>query len=177
MRKVIFFSTMILLLVACTPKAYTEHLESGKSALKEAKYAEAVQAFSSAQKEKETDEVNSLLNLAELMNDSVTAFSNGEYEASIYTAKKIEAIKTSSELEEEIDRKSASLIELAENEIKNRELVHERIIKGQTLLEENKFDDAYKMFEELSDDKTVLKDHSLKTKLNNLMKYTIDKKK
>ncbi|MGM0903635.1 MAG: hypothetical protein ACQEXB_21365 [Bacillota bacterium] len=177
MRKVLFFSAMILLLIACTPKAYTENLEAGKNALKEEKYAEAVQALSSAQKEKETDEVNSLLHLAERMNDCLTAFSNGEYEASAFTAKKIAALKAHSELEEEIIRKSVSLLESAEKEIKHKELVQEKIIKGQTLLGENKFDEAYIIFKELLEDKTVLNDNSLMTKLNNLMIDTVDKKK
>lgn len=180
MKKVFYIIFILFFLLGCTPKEYTENLEIGKEALKSEKYDEAVIAFNSAKKEKYTDEVNDLLNLAELMNDSVIAFNKGEFEASIYTAEKVKELKGDSKLEEDTISKANLLIKQSEEAKKALETIQKNITKGKTLLEENKFDEAYTVFEELSKNKElseVESNSTLKTEVLTLMNDTLNKKK
>lgn len=180
MKKFIFLSFIFLFLAACTPKAYTENLEVGKTALKEEKYSDAVKSLTIALNEKETEEVKRLLHLAELMNESINAYNEGNYEASIYTSKKVKELKGHSKLEEDVILKASSIINVSEEAIEKEEEIQENVIKGKTLLDQNKFDEAYAIFEKIANDKTVMElesNKSVRNEISNLMNETIDKKK
>ena len=176
----IFLSFIFLFLAACTSKAYTENLELGKTALKEEKYSDAVKSLTIALNEKETEEVKRLLHLAELMNESANTYNEGNYEASIYTAKKVKEIKGHTKLEDDIILKASSIINVSEEAIDKEAEIQENLIKGKTLLDQNKFDEAYAIFEKMVNDKTVMElesNKAVRNEISNLMNETIDKKK
>lgn len=178
MKKIIFAICCILLLCGCTPKAYTENMTKGEAAFKEGDYEKSAKLFEKAQKEKDTDEVNDLITLSNLLFESKRAIYTGELETSISKAKEVKEYKSDAKLLSYAKKEADKLLKEANDLLAAQQKLEESIAKGKELLKQNKFDDAYKTFSEarkidVSNNKNLI---DLKNQLTDLMNQTIDDK-
>ncbi|ADH10013.1 MULTISPECIES: outer membrane protein assembly factor BamD [Bacillus cereus group] len=89
--KKVMATVLGLLIVAsgCSSKMYDEQVDSGKKAIEKGEYADAVNSFEKAAKDKSTDEIQKYIRLANDMKDSATALKEEKYEVAIANAEKI----------------------------------------------------------------------------------------
>lgn len=181
--KKLSFIILCIFLVGCTSKTYTENLNNGTSEFKEGNYSEAIELFKVAAKEENTNEIDELLSITTILNDSFTALNEGEFEASVFNAKKIDGYKVEEKSNEEIYGLAKSeadrILTEANKAISQKADLDEKIAKGKVLLEQQKFDEAYEIFnalvskEDYLDSKVI---NSLLTEAENLAKETTEKK-
>lgn len=174
---------LCIFLVGCTSKAYTENLDKGISEFKEGNYSQALDLFKIAEQEENTKEIDELLSITTILNDSLTALNEGEFEASVFSAKKIDGYTVEEKSNEEIyvlaKSEADRILTDANKAISQKADLEEKIAKGKTLLEQQKFDEAYEIFnsliskEDYLDNKVI---HSLLTEAENLGKETKENK-
>ena len=163
--------------MGCTSKAYTENLNKGISEFKEGNYSEAIELFKIAEQEENTKEIDELLSITTILNDSLTALNEGEFEASAFSSKKLDGYKVEEESNEEIyvlaKREANRIITEANKALSQKLDLEEKIVKGKALLEQQKFDEAYEIFNSLVSKKDYLDSkviNSLLTEAENLAK-------
>ncbi|MED3550182.1 hypothetical protein [Cytobacillus praedii] len=172
----------VFLLIGCTPKAYTTSLENGKTQLDGNDFSEALKYFEKAEEEKSTEEVNLLIKASDLLNESKKALEAGEFEASVYNAKLVKDIEESKDTMGVLEvafKKADEIAKESSEHLIQKNKIEDSITKGKTLLEQNKFDEAYATFKDAnlnnSNKNKVILD--LSNELNNLMKQTLEAKK
>lgn len=179
MKKLILAICSILLLCGCTPKAYTANMTKGEAAFKDGDFEKSAKFFKKAQKEKDTDEVNDLITLSNLLFESKSAIATGDFETSIEKATKVKEYKGKTKLLPHAKKEADKLLKEANNLLTAKNKIEESMTKGKELLTQNKFDDAYNIFSDarkidvLNNKKLV----NLKSQLTDLMNQTIDEKK
>lgn len=180
MKGKLFLFLLLILLVGCTPKAYTDNLAAGKEEIEKQNYSEAIEAFRIANSNKETSEIKLLLTQTNYVEESITAFNEGNFEASIQTAKKIINEESNIETIQALKNRAESLINESEKAIKQREYFQTSLVRGTTLLEKQNFDEAFKVFEELSANKDISEKEyyiGLRNEITKLMNDTFNQKK
>lgn len=147
MKKWILLLLTVMILSACTPKAYTESMEAGKAALEKENYTEAKDKFENALEEKETNEAKNYLHAAKSMQESVTLFHKGDFDTATYKLKKLLSQKATKKL---INKQANALIKEIQKAKALADSMKERIIKGKALMEQNQFAQALDVFKEVS---------------------------
>jgi len=98
-------------------------------------------------------EIDELLSITNILLDGLNALDEGEFEASIFSAKKIvdDEVEESSnnKLYELANKEADRIITEANKGISQKEMLEENIASGKTLLEQQKFDEAYEVFNSL----------------------------
>lgn len=179
MKKILVLICALLFLGGCTPKEYLRQLENGEEELKNGNYEESIESFEKAKAKKETNTVNKLLNISNLLNESKTALENGEFEISIYNAKKIKGIKNMGKYEEIATKNADQLIQESNKLLTIKKEIESSIQKGKTLLEQNKFDEAYNTFKQAKNNELKEKNFfiDVQSSLTELMQQSIEAKK
>jgi hypothetical protein len=182
MKKIISFTALLsilMLLSSCSSQEYNDKLAKGKDELNKEKYQEASKYFEEAKDAKETDEVNLLLKISTLMIDGETSLENGEFENSIFSYKKVISTSNSDSQVKDVVKKAKKLIEITNGKIEERDSFKNDIVKGKILLEEKKFDEAYKIFNIISSNKNVVTHKyysNLRSEAINLMNHSVSLK-
>jgi len=183
LRKLALF-ILCIFLVGCNPKIYTDNFDKGKVELESGNYSEAIKFFEIAEQEKNTNEVDELLSITKILNDSLIAKAEGKFEASNYNAEKIIDYKIKEEVNKKIiesaKNQAREILKQTDVESTQKEELEANISKGKVLLEQQKFDEAYTIFNTLVTQEgdypgyKIFKD--LFVKATNLAKETVDKK-
>ncbi|WP_312469078.1 hypothetical protein [Neobacillus sp.] len=147
MRRLTFLLLAVIFLSACTPKAYTESMDAGKTALQKGNYTVAIDKFENALEEKETTEAKEYLHVAESMQESLTLYHKGDLDAAINTLNTLLHNKVA---KEKINQQATALLKEIQEAKSLANSLNERMIKGKTLLEQNQFDQAIEVFKEVS---------------------------
>ncbi|CAH2714901.1 hypothetical protein BACCIP111895_02077 [Neobacillus rhizosphaerae] len=147
MNRFILLILTVLILSACTPKAYTESMDAGKAALQKGNYSEAAAKFENAMKEKDTVEVKDYLLAALRMQESLKLYHKGDFDAAINS---LNALLHNKVAKEKINQQATALLKEIQEAKSLENSLNERMIKGKTLLEQNQFDQAIEVFKEVS---------------------------
>ncbi|MFK9089917.1 tetratricopeptide repeat protein [Bacillus salipaludis] len=151
MKKIALLILTVLILSACTPKAYTESFDAGKAALQKGDYDQAINKFENALEEKETDEAKNYLHFAQTLQESRTLFNSGNFDAAIYSIKKLLKEKASEKLGGKVTKQANALLKEIQQAKTVSVTMKEKMIKGKTLLEDNQFDQAAAVFKEVAE--------------------------
>jgi tetratricopeptide (TPR) repeat protein len=125
-------------------------MDAGKTALQKGNYTLAIDKFENALEEKETTEAKEYLHVAESMQESLTLYHKGDFDAAIYTLNKMVSIKLEKNVNGEISKQAKALIKEIQEAKSLANSLNERMIKGKTLLEQNQYDQAMEVFKEVS---------------------------
>lgn len=139
-----------LILSACTPKAYTESFDAGKTALLKGNYEQAINTFENALEEKETDEAQNYLHIAQSLQESETLYKEGNFESAIYSIKKLLKGKAVEGVDKKIIKQANSLLSEIQKAKTVSDTMKEKMVKGKTLLAENQYDEAAAVFKEIA---------------------------
>ncbi len=144
-----------LLIVAsgCSSKMYDEQVDSGKKAIEKGEYADAVNSFEKAAKDKSTDEIQKYIRLANDMKDSATALKEEKYEVAIANAEKVTKEKTDDKIFKSAKEQADKIIKTAKSSQEQKELTKKEIQSGKDLLNQQKYDEAYQAFKTIADRK------------------------
>jgi len=151
MKKIAFLILTVLILSACTPKAYTESFDAGKAALQKGDFEQAINKFENALEEKETDEAKNYLHFAQTLQESRTLFHSGDFDAAINSIKKLLKEKASEKLAGKVTKQANALLKEIQQAKTVSVTMKEKMIKGKTLLEDNQFDQAAAVFKEVAE--------------------------
>lgn len=163
---------LIVFLVGCTSQAYKDNLDLGTEKLEATNYEEAIEAFEKAKEEKSTDEVKELLQVTKNLKKSQQAFEDGDFEKSIKYAEKVTALKSDSEAVKIAIKKANELIEQVQLVMADIASIKEVIKDGKALLEQEKFSEAYEVFNSIVS-RDIKVEHDV---INKLINQTIDLK-
>ncbi|QQP13008.1 hypothetical protein FJQ98_02735 [Lysinibacillus agricola] len=183
LRKLALF-ILCIFLVGCTSKVYTDNFDKGKIELENGNYSEAIKFFEIAEQEKNTKEIDELISIAKILNDSLIAKKEGKFEASNYNAEKIIDYKIKEEVNKKIiestKKQAREIVKQTDVESAQKEELEANISKGKVLLEQQKFDEAYTIFNALVTQEGDYPSYKLFKDLfvqaTNLAKETVDKK-
>lgn len=144
-----------LLIVAsgCSPKMYDEQVDSGKKAIEKGEYADAVNSFEKAAKDKSTDDIQKYIRLANDMKDSATALKEEKYEVAIANAEKVTKEKTDDKIFKSAKEQADKIIKSAKSSQEQQESTKKEIQSGKDLLNQQKYDEAYQAFKTIADRK------------------------
>ena len=144
-----------LLIVAsgCSSKMYDEQVDSGKKAIEKGEYADAVNSFEKAAKDKSTDEIQKYIRLANDMKDSATALKEEKYEVAIANAEKVTKEKTDDKIFKSAKEQADKIIKTAKSSQEQQESTKKEIQSGKDLLNQQKYDEAYQAFKEIAEKK------------------------
>ena len=144
-----------LLIVAsgCSSKMYDEQVDSGKKAIEKGEYADAVNSFEKAAKDKSTDEIQKYIQLANDMKDSATALKEEKYEVAIANAEKVTKEKTDDKIFKSAKEQADKIIKTAKSSQEQQESTKKEIQSGKDLLNQQKYDEAYQAFKAIADKK------------------------
>ncbi|KXO03117.1 hypothetical protein AYK81_28790 [Bacillus thuringiensis] len=144
-----------LLIVAsgCSSKMYDEQVDSGKKAIEKGEYADAVNSFEKAAKDKSTDEIQKYIRLANDMKDSATALKEEKYEVAIANAEKVTKEKTDDKIFKSAKEQADKIIKTAKSSQEQKESTKKEIQSGKDLLNQQKYDEAYQAFKTIADRK------------------------
>ncbi len=122
-----------LLIVAsgCSSKMYDEQVDSGKKAIEKGEYADAVNSFEKAAKDKSTDEIQKYIRLANDMKDSATALKEEKYEVAIANAEKVTKEKTDDKIFKSAKEQADKIIKTAKSSQEQQESTKKEIKKQQ----------------------------------------------
>ncbi|NRD76286.1 hypothetical protein HPT25_02145 [Bacillus sp. BRMEA1] len=155
MKKIGVLILSALILSACTPQAYTENLDAGKTALEKGNYTSAIAKFEAALKDKQTDEAKNDLEIAKTLNDSLSLYHKGNFDKAIYSLTKLLNDNSSNKVEDKIINKANSLLKEIQNTKTLADAMQNKIFEGKTLLGENQYDQAIEVFKEVSETKKL----------------------
>lgn len=173
MKKLLTILACVLLLCGCTPKAYTDNLSKGEDALKAGKYIKAEQYFKKAYEKKNTSEAKELINASGLLVQSNDALQTGDFEKSIQKAKLVNSNDSKNKIMKTAIKEAEKLIEKANSLLTTKKKMEDSIDKGKSLLNLNKFDEAYKTFKEAKNEELDNKEiKNLDKQLTDLMDQT-----
>lgn len=144
-----------LLIVAsgCSSKMYDEQVDSGKKAIEKGEYADAVNSFEKAAKDKSTDDIQKYIRLANDMKDSATALKEEKYEVAIANAEKVTKEKTDDKIFKSAKEQADKIIKTAKSSQEQQESTKKEIQSGKDLLNQQKYDEAYQAFKTIADRK------------------------
>ncbi|EAL16006.1 conserved hypothetical protein protein (plasmid) [Bacillus cereus G9241] len=144
-----------LLIVAsgCSSKMYDEQVDLGKKAIGKGEYADAVNSFEKAAKDKSTDDIQKYIRLANDMKDSATALKEEKYEVAIANAEKVTKEKTDDKIFKSAKEQADKIIKTAKSSQEQKESRKKEIQSGKDLLNQQKYDDAYQAFKTIADRK------------------------
>ncbi len=144
-----------LLIVAsgCSSKMYDKQVDSGKKAIEKGEYADAVNSFEKAAKDKSTDEIQKYIRLANDMKDSATALKEEKYEVAIANAEKVTKEKTDDKIFKSAKEQADKIIKTAKSSQEQQESTKKEIQSGKDLLNQQKYDEAYQAFKAIADKK------------------------
>ena len=144
-----------LLIVAsgCSSKVYDEQVDSGKKAIEKGEYADAINSFENAAKDKSTDEIQKYIRLANDMKDSATALKEEKYEVAIANAEKVTKEKTDDKIVKSAKEQADKIIKTAKSSQEQKESTKKEIQSGKDLLNQQKYDEAYQAFKTIADRK------------------------
>lgn len=144
-----------LLIVAsgCSSKMYDEQVDSGKKAIEKGEYADAVNSFEKAAKDKSTDDIQKYIRLANDMKDSATALKEEKYEVAIANAEKVIKEKTDDQILKTAKEQADKIIKTAKSSQEQKESTKKEIQSGKDLLNQQKYDEAYQAFKIIADRK------------------------
>lgn len=144
-----------LLIVAsgCSSKMYDEQVDSGKKAIEKGEYADAVNSFEKAAKDKSTDEIQKYIRLANDIKDSATALKEEKYEVAIANAEKVTKEKTDDKIFKSAKEQADKIIKSAKSSQEQKESTKKEIQSGKDLLNQQKYDEAYQAFKTIADRK------------------------
>ncbi|MBJ8189654.1 hypothetical protein JDS79_22280 [Bacillus cereus] len=153
--KKVMATVLGLLIVAsgCSSKVYDEQVDSGKQAIEKGEYADAVNSFEKAAKDKSTDEIQKYIRLANDMKDSATALKEEKYEAAIANAEKVTKEKTDDKIFKSAKEQADKIIKTAKSSQEQKESTKKEIQSGKDLLSQQKYDEAYQAFKTIADRK------------------------
>jgi tetratricopeptide (TPR) repeat protein len=154
MKRIALIILSVLVLSACTPKAYTENMDAGKAALQEGNYSIAIEKFENALKEKQTDEAKNDLQIAKTLNESLSLYHKGNFDAAIYSLTKLLNDNAPDKTDSRIIKQAKTLLKEIQHAKALSDSMQEKIIKGKTLLEQNQFDQAIEVFKQVSETNT-----------------------
>ncbi len=144
-----------LLIVAsgCSSKMYDEQVDSGKKAIEKGEYADAVNSFEKAAKDKPTDDIQKYIRLANDMKDSATALKEEKYEVAIANSEKVTKEKTDDKIFNSAKVQADKIIKTAKSSQEQQESTKKEIQSGKDLLNQQKYDEAYQAFKIIADRK------------------------
>lgn len=144
-----------LLIVAsgCSSKMYDEQVDSGKKAIEKGEYADAVNSFEKAAKDKSTDDIQKYIRLANDMKESATALKEEKYEVAIANAEKVTEEKTDDKIFKSAKEQADKIIKTAKSSQEQKESTKKEIQLGKDLLNQQKYDEAYQAFKTIADRK------------------------
>lgn len=144
-----------LLIVAsgCSPKMYDEQVDSGKKAIEKGEYADAVNSFEKAAKDKSTDDIQKYIRLANDMKDSATALKEEKYEVAIANAEKVTKETTDDKIFKSAKVQADKIVKTAKSSQEQQESTKKEIQSGKDLLHQHKYDEAYQVFKKIADRK------------------------
>ncbi|PEO58295.1 hypothetical protein [Bacillus wiedmannii] len=153
--KKVMATVLGLLIVAsgCSSKMYDEQVDSGKKAMEKGEYADAVNSFEKAAKDKSTDEIQKYIRLANDMKDSATALKEEKYEVAIANAEKVTKEKTDDKIFKSAKEQADKIIKTANSSQEQQESTKKEIQSGKDLLNQQKYDEAYQAFKTIADRK------------------------
>ncbi|MGE7885168.1 hypothetical protein [Bacillus sp. NPDC094077] len=153
--KKVMAAVLGLLIVAggCSSKVYDEQVNSGKKAIEKGEYADAVNSFEKAAKDKSTDEIQKYIRLANDMKDSATALKEEKYEVAIANAEKVTKEKTDDTIFKSAKEQADKIIKTAKSSQEQTEATKKEIQSGKDLLSQQKYDEAYQAFKTIADRK------------------------
>ncbi|CKE81193.1 hypothetical protein ACVNRM_21030 [Bacillus paranthracis] len=153
--KKVMATVLGLLIVAsgCSSKMYDEQVDSGKKAIEKGEYADAVNSFEKAAKDKSTDEIQKYIRLANDMKDSATALKEEKYEVAIANAEKVTKEKTDDKIFKSAKEQADKIIKTAKSSQEQQESTKKEIQSGKDLLNQQKYDEAYQAFKAIADKK------------------------
>ncbi|SDD49635.1 hypothetical protein SAMN04487767_106237 [Bacillus wiedmannii] len=153
--KKVMATVLGLLIVAsgCSSKVYDEQVDSGKKAIEKGEYADAINSFENAAKDKSTDEIQKYIRLANDMKDSATALKEEKYEVAIANAEKVTKEKTDDKIVKSAKEQADKIIKTAKSSQEQKESTKKEIQSGKDLLNQQKYDEAYQAFKTIADRK------------------------
>ncbi|MGG0359607.1 hypothetical protein ABEY57_24130 [Bacillus tropicus] len=153
--KKVMATVLGLLIVAsgCSSKMYDEQVDSGKKAIEKGEYADAVNSFEKAAKDKSTDEIQKYIRLANDIKDSATALKEEKYEVAIANAEKVTKEKTDDKIFKSAKEQADKIIKSAKSSQEQKESTKKEIQSGKDLLNQQKYDEAYQAFKTIADRK------------------------
>ncbi|PEM44284.1 hypothetical protein [Bacillus wiedmannii] len=153
--KKVMATVLGLLIVAsgCSSKMYDEQVDSGKKAIEKGEYADAVNSFEKAAKDKSTDDIQKYIRLANDMKDSATALKEEKYEVAIANAEKVTKEKTDDKIFKSAKEQADKIIKTAKSSQEQQEATKKEIQSGKDLLNQQKYDEAYQAFKTIADRK------------------------
>ncbi|MGE6503553.1 hypothetical protein ACQKF0_25990 [Bacillus wiedmannii] len=153
--KKVMATVLGLLIVAsgCSSKMYDEQVDSGKKAIEKGEYADAVNSFEKAAKDKSTDDIQKYIRLANDMKDSATALKEEKYEVAIANAEKVTKEKTDDKIFKSAKEQADKIIKTANSSQEQQESTKKEIQSGKDLLNQQKYDEAYQAFKTIADRK------------------------
>ncbi|MGF9853121.1 hypothetical protein ABHN09_16350 [Bacillus paramobilis] len=153
--KKVMATVLGLLIVAsgCSSKMYDEQVDSGKKAIEKGEYADAVNSFEKAAKDKSTDDIQKYIRLANDMKDSATALKEEKYEVAIANAEKVTKEKTDDKIFKSAKEQADKIIKTAKSSQEQQESTKKEIQSGKDLLNQQKYDEAYQAFKTIADRK------------------------
>ncbi|HFJ9508744.1 TPA: hypothetical protein ACGW28_003046 [Bacillus pacificus] len=153
--KKVMATVLGLLIVAsgCSSKMYDKQVDSGKKAIEKGEYADAVNSFEKAAKDKSTDEIQKYIRLANDMKDSATALKEEKYEVAIANAEKVTKEKTDDKIFKSAKEQADKIIKTAKSSQEQQESTKKEIQSGKDLLNQQKYDEAYQAFKAIADKK------------------------
>ncbi len=148
-------TVLVLLIVAsgCSSKVYDEQVDSGKKAIEKGEYADAVNSFEKAAKDKSTDEIQKYIRLANDTKDSATALKEEKYEVAIANAEKVTKEKADDKIFKSAKEQADKIIKTAKSSQEQTESTKKEIQSGKDLLSQQKYDEAYQAFKTIADRK------------------------
>ncbi|MBJ8084886.1 MULTISPECIES: hypothetical protein [Bacillus cereus group] len=153
--KKVMATVLGLLIVAsgCSSKVYDEQVDSGKKAIEKGEYADAINSFENAAKDKSTDAIQKYIRLANDMKDSATALKEEKYEVAIANAEKVTKEKTDDKIVKSAKEQADKIIKTAKSSQEQKESTKKEIQSGKDLLNQQKYDEAYQAFKTIADRK------------------------
>ncbi|GCF69126.1 hypothetical protein BC2903_29450 [Bacillus cereus] len=154
MKKVIATVLGVLIVASgCSSKVYDEQVDSGKKAIENGEYAEAVNSFEKAAKEKSTDEIQKYIGLANDMQDSASALKDEKYEVAIANAEKVTKEKSDDKIYKSAKDQADKIIKTAKTSQEKTESAKAEIQSGKDFLAQQKYDEAYQIFKTVAERK------------------------
>lgn len=144
---------VLIVATGCSSKVYDEQVDSGKKAIEHGEYAEAVNSFEKAAKEKSTDEILKYIGLANDMQDSASALKDEKYEVAIANAEKVTKEKSDDKIYKSAKDQADKIIKTAKTSQEKTESAKAEIQSGKDLLAQQKYDEAYQTFKTVAERK------------------------
>ncbi|WP_419883023.1 tetratricopeptide repeat protein [Peribacillus sp. B-H-3] len=173
MKKAGLLLVSLALLTGCTSKVYSSNMELGKDQLKDGHYQEASEAFSKAFKDNRTNEAKELMKASKYMEEGTKAFNEGDFKVSVSFFKKVLDMKAEQQEDKDLKKEAKDWMEKGVLADKQSTELKAQLSDGLTALNQKKFDEASKQFQEVAEKSA---DPALKEEANALIKQTTDQK-